>query len=78
MSKILELKNNAKKTWGVLKQLIGKVHNTESSLPKKLVFDKKEITEIKGVAEKFNNVFTNFGPNLAEKIHIFQTQLLVS
>ena len=78
MSKILEFKNNAKKTWGILKQLIGKVHNTESSLPKKLVLDKKEITEIKGMVEKFNNVFTNFGPNSDEKIHIFQTQLLVS
>ena len=78
MSKILELKNNAKKTWGVLKQLIGKVHNTESSSPKKLVTDKKEITEVIGIAEKVNNVFTNFGPNLAEKIQIFQTQLLVS
>ena len=32
-SKILEFKNNAKKTWGVMKELIGKARNTESSLP---------------------------------------------
>ena len=35
-SKILEFKNNAKKTWGVMKELIGKGRNTESSLPIKL------------------------------------------
>ena len=40
-SKILEFKNNAKKTWGVMKELIGKAHNTESSLPIKLVIEKR-------------------------------------
>ena len=37
-----EFKNNAKKTWGIMKELIGKICNTESSLRKncheKLVF----------------------------------------
>ena len=33
-SKILEFKNNARRTWGVMKELIGKILNTESSLPK--------------------------------------------
>ena len=28
-SKILEFKNNAKKTWGVMKELIGVIRNTE-------------------------------------------------
>ena len=41
-SKILELKNNAKKAWGVMKELIGKTRNTESSLPIKLVIKKKK------------------------------------
>ena len=41
-SKILEFKNNAKKTWGVMKELIGKTRNTESSLRIKLVFEKKK------------------------------------
>ena len=39
-SKILEFKNNAKKTWGVMKELIGKARKTESSLPIKLVIEK--------------------------------------
>ena len=67
-SKILEFKNNAKKTWDVMKELIGKACNTESSLPIKLVIEKKEVTEIKDIAEEFNNFLTNFGPNLAKKV----------
>ena len=51
-SKILELKNNANITWIVLKELIAKIRITESSLRKKLVIEKKrEITEIKDIAE---------------------------
>ena len=34
-NKILEFKNNPKKTWGFMKELIDKICNTESSLPKK-------------------------------------------
>ena len=52
-SKTLEFKNNAKKTWSVMKELIGKARNTESSLPIKLVIEKKEVTEIKDIAEEF-------------------------
>ena len=51
-SKILELKNNENITWIVLKELIAKIRITESSLRKKLVIEKKrEITEIKDIAE---------------------------
>ena len=68
-SKRLEFKNKGTKTWSVMKELIGKISNfyTESSLPKKLVIEKKGITEIKDIAEEFNDFFTNIGPNLAEK-----------
>ena len=34
-----------------MKELIGKTRNTESSLPIKLVIEKKEVTEIKDIAE---------------------------
>ena len=40
-SKILELKNNTKKTWCVMKGRISKIRNTESSLPKNLLVKKK-------------------------------------
>ena len=76
-SKILEFTNNAKKTWGVMKELIGKTRNTESSLPIKLVIEKKEVTEIKDITEEFNNFFKNVGPYLAKKFQILQTHSLV-
>ena len=42
LSKILEFKNNAMKIWGVMRELIGKIRNNESSLPKRLVIEKKK------------------------------------
>ena len=39
---LFEFKDNAKKTWDVMKELIGKARNTESSLPIKLVIEKKK------------------------------------
>ena len=39
---------------------------------------KKEVTEIKDIAEEFNNFFTNVGPNVAKKSsQILQTHSLV-
>ena len=45
-----------------MKELTGKIRNTES------IFWKKEITEIKDIAEEFDNFFTNAGPSLAKKV----------
>ena len=67
LSKLLEFRNNAKKIWGVMKELIGKIRNIESSFPKTFVILKKEMSEIKVIAEEFHNFFTNVGPNLAKK-----------
>ena len=51
-----------------MKELIGKTRNIESSLPKKLVIEKKKKTEIKYITEEFDNFFKNVGPNLAKKV----------
>ena len=67
LSKLLEFRNNSKKIWGVMKELIGKIRNIESSFPKTFVILKKEMSEIKVIAEEFHNFFTNVGPNLAKK-----------
>ena len=40
-SKILQFKNNAKKTWGVMKELIVKIRTNKLSLHKNLVIGKK-------------------------------------
>ena len=34
-----------------MKEVIGKIRNTEPSLPKRFVIENKEITEIKDIAE---------------------------
>ena len=38
---MLEFKNYTKKTWGVMKELMGKIRNTESTLPKSFLLKKK-------------------------------------
>ena len=55
-------------TWGVMKELIGKIHYTESRLPEKLVIERKETTEMKDKAEEFSNFLTNVVPDLAKKV----------
>ena len=61
-------KYNIKKTWDVMKEIIGSKRVTNAPLtnfikvkPRK-IFDKKEIAEI------FNNYFVNIGRNLAASI----------
>ena len=44
---------------------------------KKLAIEKKEVTEIKDIAEELNNFFTNVGPHLGKKFQILQPHSLV-
>ena len=39
--KILEYKNNAKKTWNIMKEVLGKTNQPGSLLPTKLVIKKR-------------------------------------
>ena len=67
--KILQYKNNLKKTWSVMKEIIGKMHqHNKSNFPRKLFVDKKYITLETKIAKKFNEFFTEIGPSLARKI----------
>ena len=50
-----------------MKELMGKIHYTESRLPEKLVIERKETTEMKDKAEKFSNFLTNVVPDLTKK-----------
>ena len=65
---IPKYKNNIKKTWQVIKEVIGKEKYKQKSLPKKILVDKKSITETESIAENFNKYFTQTGPNLAKDI----------
>ena len=65
MSKInYEVQRHIKKTWSVIKEAIGKEKNYQQSLPKKIFVEKKEITDIKSIAENFNRYFTEIGATL--------------
>ena len=56
-----------KKTWKIIKEVIGKKIGTFDSFPKKLVIDKVEITDTKTIAKTFSNFFAKSWPNLASK-----------
>lgn len=49
-------------------ELIGKVRNTESSLLKNFVDERKEIAELKDLSEELSNSFTCVRPDLAKKV----------
>ncbi|XP_065681444.1 uncharacterized protein LOC136095124 [Hydra vulgaris] len=59
---------NAKSTWSVIKEIIGRKNNGISIQPKKLLVDGKIIYDKSIVAENLNSFFLNIGPNIAEKI----------
>ena len=66
--KILEYKNNAKKAWNIMKEVIGKTNASGSRLPTKLVINKNDVKSEIGLANKFSKFFTKIGPELAKKI----------
>ena len=49
-------------------ELIGKIRNTESSLLKAFVDERKEIAELKDLSEELSNSFTCIRPDLAKKV----------
>ena len=58
-----------KKTWGVMKEIIGKMHqHNKSKFPRKLFVDKKYITLETEIAKTFNKFFAEIGPSLTRKI----------
>ena len=76
---INKFKNNIKKTWQVIKEIIGKRKNINNGLPRRLIINETEISSEKEIAEHFNKYFVSVGPNLAAKIphtaHHFKTYL---
>ena len=66
--KLMKFQGNAKKTWPIMKELIGKNKIYKSSFPQKIVIDTTEIVGETKIANEFNNFFTNKGPKLVQKI----------
>ena len=66
--KIIEYKDNTKKTWNVMKELIGKTRKSEPHLPGKLLINEQEVSGKVEIANKFNAFFANIGAELAKNI----------
>ena len=64
---IIKYKNNIKKTWEVIKEIIGKTKNINNNLSEKFFVSGKNILDKKEIANKFNNFFVKIGLKLAKK-----------
>ena len=73
--KILEYKNNAKKTWNITKEVIGKTNKTGSRLPTKLVINKNDVTSEIGIANEFNNFLQTLVQIWLEKSQLHREHL---
>ena len=51
-----------------MKELLGKTNKPGSRLPTRFVIKKNDVTSEIGIANEFNKLFTNIGPQLARKI----------
>ena len=67
-NKLKQYENNIKNTWKIMKVIIGKSKVYNYNFSKILNIDKKEITDKKTIAEKFNSYYINVGSKLATKI----------
>ena len=68
-NRIKNSKGDIKKTWNVIKEIIGNKNCKPNSLPTQIVLNNKEYVDNDVISEKFNSFFVNIGPNLASKIH---------
>ena len=59
---------NAKKTWDIIKEVIGKTKLSKNDLPKRLIHEQVETFDKAVIADNFNKFFVNIGPKLASII----------
>ena len=59
---------NIKKTWDIMKEIIGNKRVTNAPLPNFITVKNREIFDKKKISETFNSYFVNIGPNLAASI----------
>ena len=63
----VQYKNNIKKTWGVLKELVNRT-SMKNILPQYFIVDREVPTDKHVIANRLNTFFTNIGPKLASQI----------
>ena len=66
--RLSKYQNNVKKTWDVIKEVIGNTKSSSNILPNRLIVNNVEVSDRKQIAEHFNKYFVNVGPNLATSI----------
>ena len=66
--KISKYKHDSKKTWSIMKELIGKIKFKSSNLPRRITVNEVDIFDKRKIANEFNSFFTNIGSKLASKI----------
>ena len=68
LKKLIKFQGDAKKTYCIMKKIIGQAKSNKFFLPSKIVTDKTEILGETNIAIEFNNFFTNICLKLAKKI----------
>ena len=66
--KISKYKHDVKKTWSIMKELIGKIKLKSSNLPRRITVNEVDIFDKRKIANEFNAFFINIGSKLASKI----------
>ena len=67
-NKLKQYENDIKNTIKIIEAIIGKSKVHSYNFPKSFNMDKKEITDTKSTAEKFNSYFINVVSKLTAKI----------
>ena len=62
-------KNNTKSTWSTIKSLLNRVR-VKSEFPEYFMIENKLVSDKSTISNKFNEFYTNIGPNFAREINI--------
>ena len=66
--KVSKYKNDAKRTWSIMKELVGKIKLKPSNLPRRVTVNEVDAFDEPKIANEFNAFFTNIETKLATKI----------
>ena len=72
-AKISKYKHDAKKTWSIMKELIGNIKLKSSNLPRRITVNEVDIFDERKIANEFNAFFTNIGSKLTSAIPFAST-----
>ena len=73
MNLIKKTKNNIRRVWGTINEIISKKNKKESCI-KTIIKDGKRIRDPQKIVETFNNFFINIGPNLTKNMEMNQNK----